>query len=320
MRDRRLAWSAGRLRRAAQDLLERGHACAAVCSTTPAVMRTQPAHAGSRGLVADEHAARGQAVDHCRCASPKRASTKFASLGQKRKPEPLERVVEQRLRRRAPGRDTSRSSRRPRARPASAAAAQTLRLYGGTMRRSGASVAGCADQRAGAQRRRGRTPSRTSGRRRGSAAPSTSASPIERRRRRSRRTPRRRSTQRVRRALARCARCRLARNQQAGRIVRVRQEDEPRPRRDGRENARRPETRNPVRAARRPRGRRPRRRSAAYMSNAGTTTTASGTRRRRARAAPRPPRPGCPRRGRWSAAADRRARRARGAAAAVTAS
>ena len=86
--------------------------------------------------------------------APNRASTKLAALFQYAHAETVERA------RRAVAfdsrdlaRDTTRGTVVSASATGSAAAAQTLTLYGGTTRRSGASVAGVADDRADAHAR-----------------------------------------------------------------------------------------------------------------------------------------------------------------------
>ena len=90
-RDLRLGGLAGRLPRAAQDLLQRRQAAARVCSTTPG----RDAHAaGAARLarsIADEDAALREGATTRAASSPTRTSTKLRGARPVAEAEPLER-------------------------------------------------------------------------------------------------------------------------------------------------------------------------------------------------------------------------------------
>ena len=91
---------------------------ACVCSITPAVMRRQPAHPGSRRSIAHVNAARREPGGHAARLSVEPREHEVGGALPVRDAAPLEKVVEHRLRLRDLIDDTSRSTRCRRGRPA----------------------------------------------------------------------------------------------------------------------------------------------------------------------------------------------------------
>ena len=177
-----------RFRRAAikrarrKDVLQGGEA-ARVCSTTPAVMRMQPAQPGALRLVADEDAALGRARSTSRVGlgrrrGPARSWPRSASSGGRAAGRSRRSVGATRTTRRRTSRD-----RRDRSSAASSAA------HGGDVQaerrqQPAGSARACRDARRARRRAapRGRAPSRTCGRRRrcdGDRAAAMSVRPLK---------------------------------------------------------------------------------------------------------------------------------------------